>query len=496
MSGPETLRGADGRDWECVVGLEVHAELATASKLFSAAPNAFGAAPNTNIDPVSLGLPGTLPVVNRHAVELAVRFGLAVGATIGRAIFHRKNYFYPDMPKDFQISQYDEPICAGGSVTTIDVDGTARTVRLVRAHLEEDAGKLVHVGGGGRIDDADHSLVDYNRAGVPLLEIVSEPDIRSSEQARAYAAELRAVLSMLGVSDVKMEEGSMRVDANVSVRPVGDTTLGTRCEIKNMNSLRSLQRAVRFEFERQVAVVSAGGVVDQETRHWDEADGRTHPMRSKEEANDYRYFPEPDLVPIVPEPAWVERIAATLPAELPAAAAQRLIAEYDLSAELVLAVVYTPGLADFVRDEIAAGADAKSAFVWASQDVLAVMNEDNASFADLRLPSGAFVELSAFCADGTLSGKLARQVLATVLATGDAPAQVVEREGLAQISDDDELARIVAEVIAADPATAEKYRAGNTKVLGAYVGKVMQATGGRANPQRVNELLRAELDAG
>ena len=312
--------------WEPVIGLEVHVELATNTKLFCGCRNEFGAPPNTNMCPVCLGLPGSLPVLNEKAVELALRLGEALRFTMpAQSIFHRKNYFYPDMPKNFQTSQYDEPICLAGE---IDVDGVR--VRITRAHLEEDTGKSLHVGGGGRIHDADHSLVDYNRAGVPLLEIVSEPDIFSAEQARAYVTELRATLLALGVSDVKMEEGSMRVDANVSVRRVGTSELGTRTEIKNMNSIRSVQRAIEYEIARQIERLEDGERIIQETRHWNEADGRTHSMRSKEEAYDYRYFPEPDLVPVVPTDELRARVRSTLP-ELPAAARARLVADWGIS---------------------------------------------------------------------------------------------------------------------------------------------------------------------
>lgn len=490
-----SMRGEDGVEYEPVIGLEVHTELKTRTKMFSAAPNAFGEAPNVNIDPPSLGLPGSLPVVNRKAVELAIRFGLAVGSDIQRAIFHRKNYFYPDMPKDFQISQYDEPICAGGSIEILDDGGNPHVVRLVRAHLEEDTGKLIHKGGGGRIHEAEYSLVDYNRAGVPLLEIVSEPDLRSPAQARQYVNELRAILLELDVSDVKMEEGSLRVDANISIRPVGSDTYGTRAEIKNMNSVRSLQRALEFEFERQVRIVASGGNVEQETRHWNEEDSQTHSMRSKEEAFDYRYFPEPDLVPIVPDPIWVEEIRTGLPELLPAQRVERICATHDVAPELVMSVVYTPGLADWVDSEVAAGADPGRAFVWASQELLAHLNETGTAFSDLALPSGAFVELSELVADGTLSTKLAKQVVKEMLGSGRSPRDIVDEQGLAQISDSGELERIAADVVSANPEAVEKYRAGEVKVVGFLVGQVMKVTQGKANPGQVNEILERMLSA-
>lgn len=481
--------------YEAVIGLEVHVELATATKMFCSCPNEFGAPPNTNICPVCLGLPGALPVTNAAAVELAIRFGTAVGSTIGRAIFHRKNYFYPDMPKDFQISQYDEPICVAGAVVVPALDEAGpTTVRLVRAHLEEDTGKSVHVGGTGRIHDADHTLVDYNRSGVPLLEIVTEPDIRSAEQARAFVNELRAILALLGVSDVKMEEGSLRVDANISVRPAGSTTFGTKVEVKNMNSVRSVAHALEFERARQIELVTAGGAVEQETRHWDEADARTHGMRSKEEAMDYRYFPEPDLVPIAPDREWVERITAAAPAQLPAERAAAIAAAAGLPANLAAAVAYTPGLADWVDAEVGAGADVTQAYVWASQEVLAHLNETGKTWVDVAPPPGTFVELGELVGDATLSKKLAREVLADVLVSRRRPRDIVAERGLEQISDDAELAAIVAEVVAANPDTVERYRAGNEKVAGFLVGQVMKSTAGKANPGVVQALVRSALE--
>ncbi|MFN8104536.1 MAG: Asp-tRNA(Asn)/Glu-tRNA(Gln) amidotransferase subunit GatB [Acidimicrobiia bacterium] len=483
-------------DHEAVIGLEVHVELATATKMFCACPNEFGAPPNTNVCPVCLGLPGALPVTNRSAVELAIRFGAAVGSRIGRAIFHRKNYFYPDMPKDFQISQYDEPICVGGSVEVPDAgSGDFSTVRLVRAHLEEDTGKSVHVGGSGRIHDADHTLVDYNRSGVPLLEIVTEPDIRSAEQARGFVNELRAVLAMLGVSDVKMEEGSLRVDANVSVRPRGSATLGTKVEVKNMNSVRSVAHALEFEFARQCRLLDGGGRVEQETRHWDEVEARTHGMRSKEEAMDYRYFPEPDLVPIAPDPGWVAEIRDSVPAVMPARRAASIASVSGLGANLAAAVAYTPGLADWVDAEVAAGADSAQAYVWASQEVLAHLNETGLGWGAVAPAPGTFVELAALVDDATLSKKLAREVLGETLATGRSPREIVDERGLAQISDDDELAAVVADVVAANPDTVERYKAGNEKVAGFLVGQVMKATGGKANPGVVQGLVRSALES-
>ncbi|NOX30408.1 MAG: Asp-tRNA(Asn)/Glu-tRNA(Gln) amidotransferase subunit GatB, partial [Actinobacteria bacterium] len=348
------MTASSSTDWETVIGLEIHVELATETKLFSSAPNRFGDEPNTNVTPVCLGLPGSLPVLNEKAVEHAVRLGLALGCEIRPSVFARKNYFYPDMTKDFQVSQYDQPICVGGQLEL--PNGTV--IRIERAHLEEDAGKSTHIGGdGGRLAGAEHSLIDYNRAGVPLLEIVSEPDLRSAEDARAYAEEVRQIILAVGASDARLEEGSMRVDANVSVRPVGSNELRTRCEIKNVNSFRSVARAIEYEAKRQIVLWESGGAPVLETRHWSEDDGRTHSMRSKEEANDYRYFTEPDLVPLVPDPEWVEEIRASLPV-LPGQRRRALMEATGADLDQV-GLLTTRGLDELVLDAIAAGGDKK-----------------------------------------------------------------------------------------------------------------------------------------
>ncbi|MDQ1519124.1 MAG: aspartyl-tRNA(Asn)/glutamyl-tRNA(Gln) amidotransferase subunit, partial [Actinomycetota bacterium] len=364
-------------EWETVVGLEVHVELATATKLFCACPNEFGSEPNTNVCPVCLGLPGSLPVLNERVVEFALRIGEAFNFDVpAMSVFHRKNYFYPDMPKDFQVTQYDEPICLKGS---IEVDGTH--IGITRAHLEEDTGKSVHVGGGGRIHDAEYSLVDYNRAGVPLMEVVSEPDMRSSEQARRYVEELRATLQAIGVSDVKMEEGSLRIDANISVRPVGASEFGTRAEIKNVNSLRSLAHAVDFERARQIELLESGGRVVQETRHWDEDAGRTRPGRSKEDADDYRYFPEPDLVPIAPTDAMRKHARETMP-ELPTARRARLVEEWGINEQDARVLVASPELAVYAATAVAAldgGGTAKDVVNWTTNEVLSYLNDTGLS---------------------------------------------------------------------------------------------------------------------
>jgi aspartyl-tRNA(Asn)/glutamyl-tRNA(Gln) amidotransferase subunit B len=487
--------------WETVIGLEVHCELATKTKLFCSCPNDFGAEPNTYVCPVCLGLPGSLPVLNEQAVEFALRVGEALHCNVPEeSIFHRKNYFYPDMPKNFQISQYDEPICGNGYLDIPEADGSTRRIGVERAHLEEDTGKTSHVGGGGgRIHGADHSLVDYNRAGVPLLEIVSKPDLRSPEEARAYVAELRGVLEAIGVSDVKMEEGSLRIDANISLRPAGAEPFGTRAEIKNMNSLRSLGRALEYEAGRQAEVLEAGEKVIQETRHWDEEAGRTHSLRSKEEAYDYRYFPEPDLVPISPSAEWRERVRAAMP-ELPTARKARLIEAWGISDVDAGVLVSTPGLADYA-EAAAAGAAGSGRDVtnWVTGDLLAHLKESGAAPGDLALAPAGLAELVKLVADGTLSRPLAKEVLGAALggAGGGSPSAIVAERGLAQVSDEGALAAAVQGVLATHAAEVERYRAGEEKdrkkLRGFFMGKVMAEMKGRGNPQVLNRLLDEAL---
>ncbi len=461
-------------DWETVIGLEVHCELATATKLFCGCPNAFGDEPNTNVCPVCLGLPGSLPVINRAAVELAMRLGLALGCTVKPSLFHRKNYFYPDMPKDYQVSQYDEPINVDGFLELAD----GFRVGVERAHLEEDTGKSTHVGGGGRIHQADHSLVDYNRAGVPLVEIVSRPDLCSAEQAKAYVNELRAVLLATEASDARMEEGSMRVDANVSVRPVGFSTLGTRCEVKNLNSTRSLARAIDYEARRQIELLTAGEQVAQQTRHWDEADGRTHPMRSKEEAFDYRYFPEPDLVPLAPAAAWQDAVAAGLPL-LPAPRRHRLAAATGASS-VPVAVVVERGLDDLVLAALGAGGDPARLVVHAEHDL---------SGGTGALDAGAFAGLTRLEADGALTATQAKTVLAELVTGGGDPAAIAADLGYEAMAVDT-LAGVVDQVIATNPDAWARYLDGDAKVTGFLVGRVMKATRGQADGGAVTALLR------
>ena len=533
------VTAADGSRWELVCGLEVHAELATATKMFSGAPNHFGDEPNTNVDPVTLGLPGTLPVVNHQAVELAIRFGCAVGGpgSVRRSVFSRKNYFYPDMPKNFQISQYDQPIVVDGSLEL----PSGHVVGIERAHLEEDTGKSTHVGESGRIHGADHSLVDYNRAGVPLLEIVSRPHVRSAEQARQYVAELRSILVACGISDGKMEEGSLRVDANVSVRREGSDELRTRCEIKNLNSLRSLGRAIEYEATRQADCHAAGEKVVQETRHWDEADGRTHTMRSKEEADDYRYFPEPDLVPIDPDPAWVAEIAESLPM-LPQARRHRLaeasgeavtaeavvvIVERDQDSQALLAMAIGSGHWKLAADATGpddAGSDAGAVVFTGDAEarshghgsgergelvaaasaapeafkarVLVHVAQNLAGDDGVDLAPDRLAELVALEVAGELTATQAKQVLAELVADPAATAVGVAAAKGFEAMDTGALEAAVDAAIAAHPAEWEQFRSGDPKVRGKltgfFVGQIMKATKGQADGKAATALLTSK----
>ena len=466
------------RGYEMVVGLEVHVELATRTKLFSASPNRFGDEPNTNIDPVTLGLPGALPVLNRQAVELAMRLGLALDCTVQRSTFARKNYFYPDMPKAYQISQYDEPICIDG---WLDLPGSIR-VGIERAHLEEDTGKSTHVGGsGGRIHGSDFSLIDFNRAGVPLVEIVSRPDIRTPDQAKAYVSELRAILVAVGASDAKMEEGSMRVDANVSVRLPG-AEFGTRCEIKNVNSVRSVGRAIEYEAQRQVGMLEAGESIRQETRHWDENDGRTHTLRSKEDADDYRYFQEPDLVVVDPDPEWIERVRASLPV-LPAARRAHLAAATGQPADAEAILVVTDRDQDtYVVAVAEAGGDAGRALVHV-KEAFAEQGERP------TVPAADLAKLTRLEVDGKLTATQAKQVLAEIVAAGGGDAEAIAAAKGFEAMDTSELESMVDDAIAAQPEAWAKFCAGEGKAMGALVGAVMKASKGQADGKAVTALL-------
>jgi aspartyl-tRNA(Asn)/glutamyl-tRNA(Gln) amidotransferase subunit B len=488
---------AGTRHYETVIGIETHCELGTATKMFCACPTVFGAEPNTQTCPVCLGEPGSLPVANGRAVEYAARIGLALHCRIAeRSQFHRKNYFYPDMPKNYQISQYDEPLCVDGWLD-VDVEGEARRIGITRVHLEEDTGKTLHVGATGRIHGADYSLVDYNRAGIPLVEIVSEPDLRSAEEARAYAEELRAVLLALGVSDAKLEEGSMRFDVNVSIRPVGHAGLGTKIELKNLNSLRSLYRAVGYEAERQRRVLAEGGTLVQETRHWDEGAGRTEPMRSKEFATDYRYFPEPDLVPIEATASWVDGLRALLP-ELPAERRARLTEATGLPAKEVGWLVRDPEVLAYFQavlegQESTPGRDPRTVATWVMGELQRDLREFGRTMASNPVGPERLGQLLDLLAAGTVSATAAKDVLAEMFGSEASPATIVERKGLAQISDSGELEAVVARVVAANPDLADKFRGGKRGVLGALVGQVMRETRGRANPKLVSDLLERTI---
>ena len=486
-----TIVGDTGTEWEIVAGLEVHCELSTRTKLFCGCPNQFGSQPNTNVCPVCLGLPGSLPVLNERAVEFALRVGEAFHFDVPpSSIFHRKNYFYPDMPKDYQISQYDEPITRHGWFA---VDGLR--IGITRAHLEEDTGKSTHVGSTGRIHGASHSLVDYNRAGVPLLEIVSEPDIRSSEQAVAYVDELRSTLKAIEVSDVKMEEGSLRVDANVSVHPAGSLELGTRCEIKNLNSLKSLRDAIEHEARRQIAVIEAGDRVVQETRHWNEDEGRTRSMRSKEEAYDYRYFPEPDLVPVAPNEELRARVRANMP-ELPAARRARYVSDWSVSDKDARTLLGVDGLADFAERAVALGAPARDAVIWSTQDVLAYLNANDVPAGELD--ASVLVEVLALVSAATISRNQAKDVLVEALTTGSSPTSIVAAHGMAQVSDEASLAKVLDEILAAHAGAVAEYRDGDDKAKkkkrGFLMGEAMKALKGQGNPQALNRLLDDRLN--
>jgi aspartyl-tRNA(Asn)/glutamyl-tRNA(Gln) amidotransferase subunit B len=476
-----------------VLGLEVHVELNTQTKMFCGCPTAFGAEPNTQVCPVCLGLPGALPVVNRSAVESAIRIGLALNCGIapwGR--FARKNYFYPDMPKNFQTSQYDEPIATGGYLDVPLDDGSVFRVEIERAHMEEDTGKSLHVGGAtGRIHGAEYSLLDYNRAGVPLIEIVTKPVVgtgeRAPEVARAYVTALRDLLRALGVSDVRMDQGSLRCDANISLMPKGATEFGTRTETKNVNSLRSVERAVRYEMTRQAGVLLAGGRVTQETRHFDEAGGTTSAGRTKETAEDYRYFPEPDLVPIAPSAEWVEELRATLP-ELPWERRRRIQQDWGLT-DAELRDLVNAGALELIEATVAAGAPAGEARSWWVSYLTQQANTRGVELAGLPITPAQVARVIELVASGELSNKLARQAVDGVLAGEGEPDEVVAARGLVVVSDDTALLVAVDEALAAQPDVAEKIRGGKVQAAGAIVGAVMKATKGQADAKRVRELV-------
>jgi aspartyl-tRNA(Asn)/glutamyl-tRNA(Gln) amidotransferase subunit B len=494
----ETLAPFDAavERYEPLIGLETHVELGTRTKMFCGCITTFGAEPNSQVCPVCLGLPGSLPVVNRTAIEYAIRIGLALNCTIATwCRFARKNYFYPDMPKNFQISQYDEPLCTDGYLD-VTVDGRTVRVGIERVHLEEDTGKSLHVGGvTGRIHGAEYSLVDYNRAGIPLVEIVTKPiegtGAAAPEVARVYVTELRDLLRALGVSDVRMEEGSLRADVNTSLSPRGSGRWGTRTETKNVNSLRSVERAVHFEIQRQAAVLDAGGRVIQETRHFHEDSGTTTSGRSKEEAQDYRYFPEPDLVPVAPPADWVAQILAALP-EAPSKIRARLRAEWGLTEQEMDAIV-NAGALDLVAQTVAAGASPADARKWWLGELARQAHERGLELTDLRITPAQVARVAQLVSDGALNDRLARDVIEAVLAGEGDPDQVVAARGLAVVSDEGALNDAIDEAIAANPAVVAKVRDGKLAAVGPLVGAVRTATGGQADAARVRQLILARL---
>ncbi len=482
--------------YDPVLGLEVHVELNTASKMFCGCSTAFGAEPNTHTCPVCLGLPGSLPVVNAKAIESAIRIGLALNCTIaGWCRFARKNYFYPDMTKDFQISQYDEPIAFDGYVD-LDVDGETFRIEIERAHMEEDAGKLLHLGGStGRIGDAEYSLLDYNRAGTPLIEIVTKTihgtGAKAPQVAKAYVSFLRDLMVSLGVSDARMEQASLRCDANVSIMPKGTTTLGLRTETKNVNSLRSVERALHHEIRRQAAVLSSGGSVQQETRHWHEDGEYTTPGRLKSDAEDYRYFPEPDLVPVAPSREWVEELRATLP-ELPNLRKVRLQGDWGFT-DLELQDVVNAGALDVIEATVAAGASPQAARKWWLTELARRANEAGVELAELAITPAQVAQVQGLVDAGTVNDKLARQVIEGVLAGEGSPAEVVVARNLAVVSDSGELAAAVDRAIAANPDAAARIRDGHVQAAGALIGAVMKEMRGQADAAAVRELVLAKL---
>ncbi len=484
--------------WEAVIGLEVHAQLNTDSKIFCGCSTEFGQEPNNNTCPVCLGLPGALPVLNRDVILNAGKAALALNLRINNeSIFARKNYFYPDLPKGYQISQYDKPFSELGAVEilTCERDEAGRPTEwktkrfgITRAHIEEDAGKSVH-----DIGDPDKTYINLNRAGTPLLEIVSEPDFRTSWEAYDYVSFLRRTLQFIGVCDGNMEEGNLRCDANVSVRPAGQEKLGTRAEIKNVNSLRFLQKAIDYEIDRQIALLEAGGTMVQETRLWSEKDNKTYTMRSKEDAHDYRYFPEPDLPPLEVSTEWIETLKAALP-ELPENRRQRFMRDYELNADESFTLTGERALADYFEETIQASRNHRAAANWILSELLREVKNAETDIAGCKIEPENLGALIRLIDDKTISGKIAKDVFAEMFATGKAPADIVKEKGLVQITDTSAIEKVVDEVIAANPKETENYRAGKKALMGFFVGQVMKASGGKANPQAVNEILKAKLE--
>jgi len=472
--------------YEAVIGLEVHAQMLTETKVFCGCSTKFGSGPNTQTCEICIGMPGVLPVLNKKALEYAIRTGLATNCTISSySRFARKNYFYPDLPKGYQISQYEHPICEHGFIEVV-VDGENRRIGITRIHMEEDAGKNIHEGGG------NYSFVDLNRAGVPLMEIVSEPDIRSPKEASEYMKKLRAILRYLGVCDGNMEEGSLRCDANVSVRPLGQKEFGTRAEVKNINSFRFVEKAVEYEIKRQIKVIDEGGKIVQETRLWDSARGITESMRSKEEAHDYRYFPEPDLVPIIAERKWIDEIRVGLP-ELPDVKKKRFVSGYGIPEYDADLLTTEKTVADWFEDAVKSGGQAKSVSNWIMGDLMRFLNEENKSLEECPLRPAQLAEMLKLVDKGTISGKIAKTVFEEMYRTGKDAGDIVKEKGLVQISDESAIEKAVDEAIAGHPQEVERFRAGDEKLLGFFVGQVMKATKGKANPKMLNELLKKKL---
>jgi aspartyl-tRNA(Asn)/glutamyl-tRNA(Gln) amidotransferase subunit B len=484
MTEKNMIAGLTG-DWEVVIGLEVHAQVISQAKLFSGAGTSFGAEPNEHVSLVDAAMPGMLPVINKVAIEQAVRTGLGIKAQINRfSVFDRKNYFYPDLPQGYQITQFGDPIVGAGEIIIDMEDGESRTVGITRIHLEQDAGKSIHD------MDPSSTYVDLNRSGITLMEIVSDPDLRSADEAAAYLTKLRAILRYLGTCDGNMEQGSMRCDANVSVRKLGDE-LGTRCEIKNVNSIRFAAQAIEYEARRQIEVIEGGGTIAQQTRLFDANKGVTRSMRSKEEAHDYRYFPDPDLLPVNLSEEFVEEIRRTLP-ELPDDKKRRLVDKLGLSGYDADVLVAERATAEYF-EAAAEGQDAKTVANWVTSDLFGYLNKEDLDIADSPVAAKQLGALVGLISDGTISGRIARDVFTEMCATSKDPAVVVEEKGLKQVSDSGELEGIVDEAIAKGPAQVEQYKSGNEKIIGWFVGQVMQATKGEANPQMVNEILRKKL---
>ena len=476
--------------YETVIGLEVHSELKTKSKIFCGCTTEFGGDPNTHVCPVCLGLPGVLPVINKRVVEFAIKAGLAMNCEIMPfSKFDRKNYYYPDLPKNYQTSQYDLPICLNGHID-IEINGETKRIGITRIHMEEDAGKLVH--SGATITSSNSALVDYNRTGVPLVEIVSEPDMRTPEEAKLYMEKIKAILEYIDVSDCKMQEGSLRCDANISLRPVGQEEFGTKTEMKNLNSFRAVQRALEYEEIRQAEVLDEGGRIVQETRTWDEMQNVTKSMRSKDQANDYRYFPEPDLVPIVVSPEWIEEIRATLP-ELPDARKHRLMNAHGLSAYDADMITMTRAMADYFDAVMAHASDAKAVANWLMGDVSAYLNNSGTTIAEFHVKPEDLAKLLELIGKGVLSSKLAKTVFEEMVASGKTPDAIVKEKGLEQISDEGALEKIVDETLAENPKSIEDFRAGKDRAIGFLVGQIMKKTKGKANPEMINKMLKEKM---